>query len=296
MAPALVLIMSEEDDGTAGEGAPNHVPTLVTVQMGLVESDRAGPGHVRVDGHAHGAVGRARAPHYPGVRAHRIRAAQGIGWSRLGDFTLSRDPHALSLGEKLLELLVHVVEERRLEGHPRDDILAGHGKIDVRHFITVQCGEMRDTRRVAFRERAGLRAHIALVPRFDEVPDTQHLHKEIELGMVPPIDCGGHAAHHQHTLFYMLPVVLALGESQAVGSVGIALAEDVRYAPFVPENPHVVAARCGDVLREILGRRKGFAARENKNPHDEDGAGDGESVPGHPAPTNYKPHKRQSPS
>ena len=225
--PAEVAVVAVQDDRRAREEAADRVPARLAVQVGLVPRHRARPGLVGVDGEPREPVGRAARRDREGVRA-RGRGRRRRRWPP-GSSSPRRTP-------------IEAEEERCLVDEAGDQVLSARG-VQVGHrLVRMERGVVVDAVRVGFAQRARLRREVPLVARLHDVRDPQELDHVVVGRAFTPEDGGQPSARREQRALDRLEIVLGVSPGQAVGDVGVGAAEDVRDAPGVAEDAHVVAA------------------------------------------------------
>ena len=144
------------------------------------------------------------------------------------------------------------VEEGGLEREAHDDLFAGNGQLDVGHTVGVGRCEMVNTVGVGVAHGAHVGAQVGVVFGLDEIAHAEELHDVVELGHVHATHRANLRARHQHAVFHVGGVVLAMGESQGIGGVGVGLAEHMGYAELVAQDAGVVFACWGDEGGTVL--------------------------------------------
>jgi len=125
-----------------------------------------------------------------------------------------------------------------------DDVFAGDGKeFGGEGLVGMLGGIMIKARGVGFDEGAGGGFELVILG-IDDLRDAEELDGIIDGGGVFAIDCGEATRGGEQGLLDGEEVVFGVGVGEAVGGVGIGMAEDVGDAPGVAEDGDVVG-RCG---------------------------------------------------
>ena len=175
-----------------------------------------------------------REPGVPVGRAARgHREAVGAGLLRLRQLA----------GGRLGEAVVQAEEGRPAEEGEGGQIAPRHGQEPGIDLLRVLGRVPRHAGCVAVEDAAQGGREVALIARVQHLLHPHVGVEDVARHAARALDAGLLAAGGDQAVLNRGEVVLRLRIAQAVGGVGVGLAEDVRYAEAVPTDAHVIAAR-----------------------------------------------------
>ncbi len=235
----------------------------------LVPGDAAGPRLVRVRHEPSEAVRRSLRRDDEGVRAVLVAvgADRGdVGRVRRGARALDRQ--RLVAGERA-QHRIEPEEEGRADDEAGRDILAvDREQLGEPDFAGVLLRIAVETGGIAVEQRAHVGRLLHVIACHGRA-GVEPVDDEIGLRPILPADRAEPAASHRQHFLESREIVLGVGVGDAIGDVGIGLAEDVRHAEIVASDAHVIGARRR--RRHPLGKQRLPGGEPDRDQDDERG-------------------------